>query len=96
MASRQPRYAFYERVIMCAPSKGIDREIGAILGRVQNEEDGAWHYSVYIYHRRRCWSASEEELEPTGEIDVRETFYDGTTIEVDVDSQGYGRLRHSP
>jgi hypothetical protein len=90
---RAAKFGFYEQVIVCAPGKPVDGELGAILGRAQNEDDGSWHYGVQIYRMSDGWSLPEEELRATGEFDVRETYYDGTTIEVEVDRQGRGRLR---
>jgi hypothetical protein len=90
--NNQPRYDFYEKVIVAAPGKAIDGERGAVLGRVEHD-DGTWGYAVHIYSQRICWSLGEDELLPTGEFDVRATFYDGTTVQVEVDSRGRGHIR---
>ena len=79
-----PKFEFYEKVRIAgavpdlAPVAG---KLGAVLGRAENE-DGSWGYAVHVYDERSCWDIDEEQLEPTGEFDKRETFYDGTAIRV--------------
>ena len=93
MRDTGPRYEFYEKVVVCAPCRRVHQRLGAVLGRVQREGDEGWNYAVHIYDEAVVWSLREEELLPTGEFDVRETFYDGTVVEVEVDAEGHGRIR---
>jgi hypothetical protein len=78
------RFDFFERVRVVTrdPTKAaIDGLLGAILGKVQNE-DGSWCYGVFIYDLNRVWYCSEAELVSTGEFDARDTFYSGESIRV--------------
>jgi Immunity protein 31 len=90
----EPKYQFYEVVRISKQVKhqhlvGLE---GAVLGMSQNEQ-GQWGYAVTLYETGQCWDLSEEDLEPTGRMDKRETFYDGTSIIVTVDPQtGEGRI----
>ena len=92
--SSTSRFGFYEKVRV--RSRGsthgpVGDEVGAVLGKAQGD-DGCWSYAVYIYRLETCWSLDEGELEPTGEFDSRETFYDGSSIRVQVDEAGRGLL----
>src|SRR5947209_7059316 len=91
MSEGTPRFDFYEKVVVCAPGKPVHGKMGAITGRAQND-DGTWGYAVHIYEGEAGWYLLEAELLATGEFDVRESFYDGTSIEVRVDSEGRGRI----
>jgi hypothetical protein len=78
----KPEYDFYEIVRVISPKKrGYE---GAILGMSQNDL-GKWGYAVFLYEENTVWDFQEDELEPTGRKDRRESFYDGTTIRVQVD-----------
>jgi hypothetical protein len=62
-----------------------------VLGRAQ-DESGNWGYAVFIYAANEVWNFREDELEPTGKMDKRENFYDGSSIGVRVDpdtGEGY-------
>ena len=90
----KPKFEFFEKVKIIAtdPKKQeIAGRIGAILGKSENEA-GQWSYAVHIYGDDISWHLNEDELETTGEFDVEETFYDGTTIRVSVDQQGRGTI----
>jgi hypothetical protein len=79
----KPKYDFYEIVRVISPKKRGHE--GAVLGRAQNE-NGKWGYAVALYSDDKLvWDFQEDELEPTGRKDRRESFYDGTTIRVQVD-----------
>jgi hypothetical protein len=91
MSATRAKYDFFEKVVVCAPGKPVDGKLGAILGRSQRD-DGSGGYGAYIYERGTVWSLAEEELLPTGEFDVSETFYDGSSLDVAVDEAGRGVL----
>ncbi len=83
------RFDFYERVRIASedPSLAeIQGELGAILGRGEDEAHRA--YAVYIYATEICWSVSEDDLEPTGEFDRRESFYDDSQPSLRISSDG--------
>ena len=86
------RFAFYERVRVTgdrpelAPVRG---ELAAVLGRAVGEAGPS--YAVSVYATGECWDVREDDLEPTGEFDRRETFYSGETVRVGVGPDGYGR-----
>ncbi len=90
--SMKPKFKFYEKVkiISTAPkAKKVYGELAAVLGHALDERNN-WSYSVYIYRDGICWGFGEEELEPIGEFDKRESFFTGETIKVRVDEQGKG------
>jgi hypothetical protein len=73
-----PLFQFYEKVRVIGGTSrlsGIRGELGAILGR-SISDDGRWVYAVLVYRDGISWSCDETDLEPTGEHDVRSTFYD--------------------
>lgn len=86
----KPRFEFYEVVQVRSGEKaGVE---GAIMGRAQGA-DGTWNYSVHLYSVGTSWYFREHELEATGRMDRRESFYDGDTITVQVDPDtGEGRV----
>lgn len=90
------KFEFYEVVRVIDDidhSRPLVGQKGAILGMAQNEQE-KWSYAVHLYELRECWSFDEDELESTGRMDVRESFYDGTHVSVIVDSSsGEGRLK---
>jgi len=49
------------------------------------EADETWGYAVHLYATGFCYDIAEVELEPTGRMDRRETFYSGESIRVRVD-----------
>ena len=78
------KFDFYEkvRIFPTEPGEsGINGELGAIVGRVQ-DGDGAWSYAVYIYRDKECWSVIEADMHSTGEFDSQESFSSGTSIRV--------------
>lgn len=89
--SDEPRFDFYEKVLIRANGKPVDGLLGAILARGRNA-NGGWGYGVHVYVTCESWDLDEDELEPTGEFDVRETFYDGSSICVSVDDEGRGHI----
>lgn len=91
----ESKYQFYE-VVRVAPSFAGPQHVvgleGAVLGMAQDEV-GRWSYGVYLYKLERVWSFSQEDLEVTGVMDRRESFYDGPVITVVVDPwTGKGRI----
>jgi hypothetical protein len=83
-----PKYQFYEIVRVgkhCRHRQLIGRE-GAILGMSQNEQ-GIWGYAVALQPSGECWDLVEDNLESTGRMERRETFYDGTSVTVTVNPQ---------
>lgn len=99
----KPKYQFYEVVrINATKPDSIQRGIskvngleGAILGMSQDSQ-GIWGYAVSIYSLETVWDILEHELEPTGKMDSRDTFYDGSSISVEVNPDtGEGRLKDS-
>lgn len=91
MSSRS-KFEFFEKVRIVTRSgtkQSVNGAIGAVLGKVQ-DEGGIWYYAVHVYGDNRGWDFVEDELEATGEFDKRESFYDGSSIRVRVDSKGRG------
>ena len=82
--AEQPKYKFYEKVLVTsneATLQDISGETGAVLG-ISQSSGGEWGYAVHIYRDKEVWDIMEEHLEPTGEMDCRETFYDGASMRV--------------
>ena len=82
--SAEPRFGFYEKVLVASADPAmteIDGRLGAVLGRACGD-DGRWSYAVSVYESGVCWSCREDELRPTGETDRRESFYDGSSVRV--------------
>lgn len=81
---QEARFDFYEKVLIKSLRRKLSQvngKLAAVLGRSQND-DGRWGYAVHVYGNEESWSCDESDLEPTGEFDRRETFYDGTSIRV--------------
>jgi hypothetical protein len=80
-----PRFDFYEKVIIITTTdpalSEINGELGAVLGRAYGE-DGRWSYAVSIYRTGRCWSCMEDDLRATGTFDRSETFFTGSSLRV--------------
>ena len=78
------KYRFYEVVQIadnCDRLKQLAGLEGAVMGMAQ-DEDGSWGYAVFIYQLGESWHVLEAELQPTGRMDRRESFYDGTPVVV--------------
>lgn len=89
-----PKFGFYEkvRIISTVPqAKKVSGEIAAVLGRAWDKQSN-WSYTVHVYRDGICWSFGEEELEPTGEFDKRESFYTGEIVRIRVDEKGRGHI----
>jgi hypothetical protein len=85
------KFRFYE-VVRVISQKALGQE-GAVLGMADDEH--GWGYAVSLYSTGICTDFSEEELEATGRMDRRETFYDDDEphIRVAVDpATGKGRI----
>ena len=94
MSGNEPKYQFYERVRISSKDPElteVDGELGAVLGKSQNQA-GSWFYTVFVYRTSICWVLPQGELERTGEFDRRETFFDGASLNVQVDEEGHGEL----
>lgn len=94
MDGTDPKYSFYEKVrinTVDRKKKEVNGEIGAVLGRDRDCSD-QWYYTVYVYASTSCWCFFESELMPTGQAAKREDFFDGSSIRVEVDPNGRGRL----
>ncbi len=92
---KSSKFEFYEIVTINtrdAISVHLNGRKAAILGMTQEEGEGSWHYAVHIYGEAESWMFPEKELLPTGQMDVRESFYDGSSIQVKVDPEGRGRV----
>jgi hypothetical protein len=83
----EARFQYYEivRIREGLPGKqelgGLE---GAILGMSQ-EANGSWGYAVSLYSDGYTYHVTDCEIEPTGRMDRRESFYDGTSVRVSVD-----------
>ncbi|HEX5793866.1 MAG TPA: Imm31 family immunity protein [Rheinheimera sp.] len=89
-----PKFKFFEKVIVSSdePSlKTINGRSGAILG-ISEDSGHGFSYSAHIYEYGEVWVVMESDLEPTGEFDSREAFYDGYSVQVGVDAKGRGTL----
>ncbi len=82
------RYRKFEIVrAACSAPDEVTGRIGGILARYsQDEDDTQPHYTVFLYDLEHCWEFAESELESTGAMDSRETFYDGSSLRVRVDA----------
>ena len=92
--SNKSAFGFYEKVRVCSTRpelKEINGELGAVLGKAQNES-GTWGYAVSIYKTRVVWDLPEHELISTGEFDVRDSFFSGASVRVVVDKDGSGHI----
>lgn len=66
---------------------------GAVIGKAQNEETGAWSYSVSMLESRESWSLRENEIVSTGLYMTRQDFYDGSSVKILSDPEtGEGTL----
>jgi hypothetical protein len=92
----EPLFQFFEVVLVsprCTRLAHLAGQEGAVLGRAHTDSRG-WSYAVHLYELDRTWSFRENELEPTGKMDSRESFYDGTVARVTVDPRtGGGTLK---
>lgn len=93
----KPQFRFYEIVraksdsALCREHSELAGLDGIILGISQGEHQCA--YSVHFDQFDEGWFLMEDELEPTGRMDRRDRFYDGTHIRVSVDPEtGEGRV----
>ena len=92
------RFDFYERVRIVGEDPSLDEvrgELGAVLGRA-DEGLGEPAYAVLVYATGLCWSVNESALEPTGEHDRRESFYDDTQPSLRVSPDGEFRGFNEP
>lgn len=94
MNASAPRFEFYEKVRVVCADNSLNREVGAVLGRSQDEK-GGWHYAVAFCSEDKCVMFAEEDLAATGEFTERQEFYDGSSLRVFVDEHGRGRLSGS-
>jgi hypothetical protein len=75
------------------PGARLSDQEGTILGKSRDNQ-GRWSYAVFMPTIKECWQFEEDELEPTGKMDIPENFYDGTHVTVIVDPiTGEGRLK---
>ena len=87
MATRATKFEFYEKVLvdsLDASLAPINGQLGAVLGKSIDDAGLMWGYAVHVYSSGECWSVREADLRPTGEFDVRETFYSGATMRVNL------------
>lgn len=81
------RFSFYE-VVQITGSRSVIRPVegclGAILGMARRD-DGAWIYAVHVLDQGEVWDFHEHELRSTGQHMVREDFYAGDHVRVEVD-----------
>jgi len=87
----KPKYQYYEiiKIETSDPNKlQFNGKEGAVLGIAYDDDknfEPEWGYSIHIYEEEECWRFTEYELKPTGKFDKRESFYDGTSIQVTQD-----------
>ena len=91
MTDRDPEYqfAFYERVRIVGERPSLDPvrgELAAVLGRASGRDGPS--YAVHVYTEGLCWDIDERDLEPTGEHDRHETFYDDSQPSLRVSADG--------
>ena len=81
----EAKFTFYEIVRVISYTRPGSE--GAVLGMAQND-DGLWYYAIALYDDSNLvWNFREDELEPTGRHDRRESFYDEASIRVRVDPE---------
>lgn len=83
----ESKFEFYEivRVVSSSPELApIQGDECAVLGKARGE-DGKWYYTLHVYRLEESWSVGETEVEATGRMDERESFYDDTSVKVKVD-----------
>jgi len=83
------RFDFYERVRIVGESPSLDPvrgERAAVLGRAVGDDGPG--YAVFVYSTEECWDVAEADLEPTGEFDHRETFYDDSRASLRISTGG--------
>jgi hypothetical protein len=86
---KESPFQFYEIVRIREGLPGMQKYgglEGAILGMAQ-EADGSWGYAVSLYSDGFTYDVTDREIESTGRMDRRESFYDGTSVRVSVDSE---------
>lgn len=77
MSKSQPRFEFYEEVIIRSHDSlmmGYDGKTGVVLGRVEAESRPGWYYTVGVDNLSECACFYEYELESTGRILPAEDF----------------------
>jgi Immunity protein 31 len=93
-----PCFDYYEevRIKSLDPEKAhLNGRVGVVLGRTETEDKSSWYYAINLHSEEQGWCFFETELEPTGNKFRREDFYDGTSIRVQVDERGKGRIVRS-
>ncbi len=65
------------------------------MGRTETEGGDTWYYAVDVDEEVEGWCFYEHELEATGRQFAREDFYDGSSIRVNVDELGRGKIAQS-
>ena len=83
------RFGFYERVRIVGERPSLDPvrgELAAVLGRAIGDDGPG--YAVSVYSTDASWNVDEADLEPTGEFDRRETFYDDSQSSLRVSPDG--------
>ena len=91
----EPLFSLYEVVTVRDTEKtrrqGTAGREGAVLGIAVNEETGWVGYAVQLYDDLdEGWDFTEDDLLPTGRMDTRETFYDGSSMRVSGEGQILG------
>ena len=92
--NQEPKFDFFEKVTISTANSAaqtVNGKLGAVLGRAQCD-DGRWQYAVSVYDDDAVWSLEEAELTSTGEFAERSDFYDGSSVRIQVDEHGRGRI----
>jgi hypothetical protein len=81
----EPKFQYYE-IVRVTKSKYPEHvgKLGAVLSRPEDDQKQR-DYAICFYDFEEVWIFDEDELESTGKIERRETFYSGDSIRVRVD-----------
>ncbi len=93
--AKSSKFDFYEIVkVTTSDFDNLSAVKGFIGGKSQNEE-GEWHYSVFLIDKQEECCFNEHELESTREFAKKEDFYTGESIKVIVHPDGKSELKES-
>ena len=95
MAPSVPLFDFYDEVRICTqdPAKShMNTCLAIVVGRTETEDRKSWYYAVDFPLQGHGWCFFEYELEATGRKFTRDDLYDGSSVRVQVDPKGRGRI----
>jgi|GEM_PF-1466724 len=89
----EPQFSLFENVIVATHDRAkryLNGQEGTVLGRANSDDGEIWLYSVSLKSQRCVWSFFQEELQSTGSYSDPDEFFDGSSVRVQVDSEGRG------